>query len=93
MGQGGPLATARPGHRDPIAAGAIVAQRNMAAAPAPAKSTEADSRRRIEVRIRVGGIRHDLEAALPADLEGSTDLVVVCLSTEAGPHPKTDLRY
>jgi multidrug efflux pump subunit AcrA (membrane-fusion protein) len=32
-----------------IAAGAIVAQRNMAAAPAPAKSTEADSRPRIEV--------------------------------------------
>jgi RND family efflux transporter MFP subunit len=31
------------------AAGAIVAQRNMAAAPAPAKSTEADSRPRIEV--------------------------------------------
>ena len=26
-------------------------------------------------RIRVG-MRHDLEAALPADLEGSTDLVV-----------------
>jgi len=32
-----------------IAAGAIVAQRNMAAAPPPAKSTEADSRPRIEV--------------------------------------------
>jgi len=32
-----------------IAAGAIVAQRNMSAAPAPAKSTEADSRPRIEV--------------------------------------------
>ena len=26
--------------------------------------------------IRVGGMRHDLEAALPADLEGSADLVV-----------------
>src|SRR5438552_687180 len=26
--------------------------------------------------IRVGGRRHDLEAALPADLEGSADLVV-----------------
>jgi len=32
-----------------IAAGAIVAQRNMAAAPPPAKSTEADSRPRVEV--------------------------------------------
>jgi len=32
-----------------IAAGAIVAQRNMAATPPPAKSTEADSRPRIEV--------------------------------------------
>jgi RND family efflux transporter MFP subunit len=32
-----------------IALGAIVAQRNMAAAPPPAKSTEADSRPRIEV--------------------------------------------
>src|SRR5258708_4585495 len=32
-----------------IAAGAIVAQRNMAAAPTPAKSTEVDSRPRIEV--------------------------------------------
>jgi multidrug resistance efflux pump len=32
-----------------IAAGAIVAQRNMAAAPAPGKSTEVDSRPRIEV--------------------------------------------
>src|SRR3954451_1222362 len=32
-----------------IAAGAIVAQRNMAAAPPPAKSTEVDSRPRIEV--------------------------------------------
>ena len=31
-----------------IAAGAIVAQRNMAAVPPPAKSTEADSRPRIE---------------------------------------------
>ena len=28
-------------------------------------------------RIRVGGVRHDLETALPADLEGSVDLVVV----------------
>src|SRR5262245_44636762 len=27
-------------------------------------------------RIRVGRMRHDLEAALPADLEGSADLVV-----------------
>jgi len=27
-------------------------------------------------RFRVGGMRHDLEAALPADLEGSADLVV-----------------
>src|SRR5689334_5114192 len=27
-------------------------------------------------RIRVGGMRHDLEAALPADLEGGTDLAV-----------------
>jgi|SRR6516162_8036329 len=26
--------------------------------------------------FRVGGVRHDLEAALPADLEGSADLVV-----------------
>ena len=26
--------------------------------------------------IRVGGMRHDLEAALPADLEGGADLVV-----------------
>src|SRR5215472_3540630 len=26
--------------------------------------------------IRVGGVRHDLEAALPADLEGSADLVL-----------------
>src|SRR5213079_1252706 len=33
-------------------------------------------RDRILYRIRVGGMRHDLEAALPADLEGSTDLVV-----------------
>src|SRR6516164_2754746 len=32
-----------------IAAGAIVAQRNMAAAPPPAKSTEADNRPRIEI--------------------------------------------
>ena len=32
-----------------IAAGAIVAQRNMAAAPPPARSTEVDSRPRIEV--------------------------------------------
>jgi RND family efflux transporter MFP subunit len=32
-----------------VAAGAIVAQRNMAAAPPPAKSTEVDSRPRIEV--------------------------------------------
>jgi RND family efflux transporter MFP subunit len=32
-----------------IAAGAIVAQRNMAAAPPPAKSTKADSRPRVEV--------------------------------------------
>src|SRR6516225_11495828 len=31
---------------------------------------------RILYRIRVGGVRHDLEAALPADLEGSPDLVV-----------------
>src|SRR5712691_2400079 len=27
-------------------------------------------------RIRVGGMRHDLETALPADLEGSPHLVV-----------------
>src|SRR5215467_1005651 len=27
-------------------------------------------------RFRVGGMRHDLEAALPADLKGSADLVV-----------------
>jgi hypothetical protein len=27
-------------------------------------------------RIRVGGMRHDLKAPLPADLEGSADLVV-----------------
>src|SRR5947209_12217126 len=26
--------------------------------------------------IRVGGLRHDLEAALPADLESSADLVI-----------------
>ena len=26
--------------------------------------------------IRVGGMRHDLEATFPADLEGSADLVV-----------------
>src|SRR5947209_10674614 len=32
-----------------LAAGAIVAQRNMAAAPPPAKSTEVDTRPRIEV--------------------------------------------
>jgi len=32
-----------------IAAGAIVAQRNMAAAPPPAKSTEMDNRPRVEV--------------------------------------------
>jgi multidrug efflux pump subunit AcrA (membrane-fusion protein) len=32
-----------------LAAGAIVAERNMAAAPPPAKSTEVDSRPRIEV--------------------------------------------
>src|SRR6516164_5384992 len=31
---------------------------------------------RILYCIRVGGMRHDLEAALPADLEGSADLVV-----------------
>src|SRR5215469_18098091 len=31
---------------------------------------------RILYRIRVGGMRHDLEAAFPADLEGSADLVV-----------------
>src|SRR6201984_2734758 len=31
---------------------------------------------RILYRIRVGGMRHDLEAALPADLEGSADLIV-----------------
>src|SRR5215468_1748791 len=27
-------------------------------------------------RIRVGGVRHDLEAALPADLKSGADLVV-----------------
>src|SRR5262249_53533870 len=31
---------------------------------------------RILYRLRVGGVRHDLEAALPADLEGSADLIV-----------------
>src|ERR1700747_311569 len=31
---------------------------------------------RILHRIRIGGMRHDLESALPADLEGSADLVV-----------------
>src|SRR5215467_6850272 len=31
---------------------------------------------RILHRIRVGGMRHDLETAPPADLEGSADLVV-----------------
>jgi hypothetical protein len=31
---------------------------------------------RILYRIGVGGMRHDLEAALPADLEGGADLVV-----------------
>ena len=31
---------------------------------------------RILNRLRIGGMRHDLEAALPADLERSADLVV-----------------
>src|SRR6478672_3396983 len=31
---------------------------------------------RVLYSIRVGGVRHDLEAALPADLERRTDLVV-----------------
>ena len=39
--------------------------------------------------IRVGGMRHDLEPALPADLEGSADLVVeqerVRVKVHAGP--------
>src|SRR5215472_862901 len=38
-----------------------------------AMSAEPD---RILYRLRVSGMRHDLEAALPADLEGSADLVV-----------------
>src|SRR6202040_1982495 len=38
-----------------------------------AMGTEPD---RILHCIRAGGMRHDLEAALPADLEGSADLVV-----------------
>src|SRR5947209_1206575 len=38
-----------------------------------AMSAEPD---RILHGIRVGGMRHDLEAALPTDLEGSTDLVI-----------------
>src|SRR3712207_6478040 len=31
---------------------------------------------RILHRLRVGGVRHDFEAALPADLEGGADLVI-----------------
>src|SRR5215467_11682119 len=38
-----------------------------------AMSAEPD---RILYRIRVGGVRHDLEATLAADLEGGADLVV-----------------
>src|SRR5215469_8620643 len=78
-----------------IGAGAIVAQRNMAAAPPPAKSTEADSRPRIEVvhprRVTVAQrlqTNATLEAFETADLFAKVTGYLSDVRVDIGDHVK-----
>jgi RND family efflux transporter MFP subunit len=78
-----------------IAAGAIVAQRNMAATPPPAKSTEVDSRPRIEVvhprRVTVAQrlqTNATLEAFETADLFAKVTGYLSDVRVDIGDHVK-----
>ena len=79
-----------------IAAGAIVAQRNMAAAPPPAKSTEADNRPQVEVvrprRVTVAQrlqTNATLEAFETADLFAKVTGYLSDVRVDIGDHVKS----